>query len=283
MKKEQAKSPAASSTEVVPAAAPGALAAHDPSLTSGWGGMEGVDPADVLIPRVLIMQPISELVTEAKAQAGALVRSTTGEFLGGKKGQDDVFMPFVPLFIQKIWVVMEYVGQKSEFRRTEPYTAQNAQAPWTWQENGAKWERNQANNLFALLPGDIAKETAARRKLAETGELPDAEDALIPVVIQFTRSSFKVGKEVATHFAKSAAFGVPAAASTLSLYTELVKGEKGSYYIYKMGPRAKTPMDHLELAKRWYGVVSKTSLKVDTGTDDDVPPPASQGSFGGNF
>lgn len=256
------------------------VAKYDPSLVSGWGGMEGIDPADVLIPKVLIMQPISELVTEAKAQAGSLVRSTTGEALGGKKGQDDVPMSFIPLFMQKIWVVMEKVGQKSEFRRTEPFTAANANSPWNWTENGAQWERNQALNLFALLPSDIEREIKARKKLAETGELPDAEDALVPVLIQFTRSSFKVGKEVATHFAKSSAFGIPAAASTLTLYTELTKGEKGNYYVYKMGARAKTPPAHLELAKRWYGIVAKNalSLKVDEAdAGESAPPPDADG------
>lgn len=248
------------------------VAKYDPTLTTGWGGMEGIDPADVLIPKVLIMQPISELVTEAKAQAGSLVRSTTGTFLGGKKGQDDTPMHFIPLFMQKVWVIMERVGQKAEFRKTEAFTAANAGAPWNWTENGAQWERNQALNLFALLPADIEREIAARKKLAETGELPDAEDALIPVLIQFTRTSFKIGKEVATHFAKSSSFNIPAAASTLSLYTELTKGEKGNYYVFKMGSRSKTPTPHLELAKRWYGIVSKTALKVDTGEAEETAP-----------
>lgn len=247
---------------------------YDPSLTSGWGGMEsGVDAADVLIPKLLIMQPISERVTDREAGAGDIIRSTTNE----KLGDMDVGVRFIPLCMNKVWNVFEKVGQKFEFRKSEAFTADNAQAPWNWTEGRTEWQRNQALNLFVLLPNDIIKQRNALRALEESGELPDVGAALLPVVVQFTRTSFKTGKQISTHFMQSQALGMPAAATTLSLVTEFVKGEKGSYYVYALGATQRTTPDELLVAKKWYEIIMKSVPKVHEVHDEPAQPPPPAG------
>ncbi len=245
-------------------------AKYDPALASGWGGMEGVDPSDILVPKMLIMQPISELVASGKVPAGSLIRSTTGEILGGKKGQDDVMVPFIPLLTYKDWTLKEEVNGKYEFRGREPFTAENADAPWDYTQNGKAWKRDKNINLFVLLPADIDRNITARKRMKETGELPSPDDSLLPMLIQFTRTSFKVGRGVVTHFAQSADMGIPAACSQLSIYTEFVKGDKGSYFVYKLGVRATTDVEHLIQAKKWYGTLSKAQGKIKVDDRDET-------------
>lgn len=248
------------------------------ALNQSWG-KSTFDPKDVLIPKLLLMQPISELVADGKVSAGSVIKSTSEEVVGGK----DEPVKIIPLSIFKTWVVMEKIGNKFEYRRTEPYTSQNANRQWEWTENGASWQANMSINLYALLPQDIAREQKALAALEKTGELPDPDDALLPVVVSFTRTSFKTGKEVATHFAKAESFNTPAAGTTLGLTTEFVKGEKGSYYIFNLTKVGRTPLVELQAAKRWYDIVtSAQALKVDdsdlkAASDDGVPPP--QGEF----
>jgi hypothetical protein len=271
------------STEVATTKPAGAVATYDPSLTSGWGGMGGVDTADVLIPKLLIMQPISELVTEGKAGAGSIIRSTTQAFLGGKKGGDDLFVPFIPLLVFKDWALLQKPkgSNKFEFRAKEAFTADNANRPWNFTgKDGTEWQANANINLFALLPADIDRNALARKRLMESGELPDPQDALMPVLIQFTRTSYHVGKEVSTHFAQAADMGVPAAVTTLSIYTELVKGEKGSFFVYKLGTRGKTTPEQLTVAKKWFLTLSKAQNAGNLKVHEEEPVEVSAPSHG---
>ena len=236
-----------------------------------WG-RSAVDPADVLIPKLLIMQPISELVTEGLAKGGEIVRSTTKTAVASP-------VEFIPLLMFKTWILAEKVAKsnKFEFRKVEPFTHENAQAEWEWVVGTSTWQRSQCLNCYALLPADVAKEAKALAALEKTGAMPDPDDALLPVVLSFQRTSFKTGKALATHFAKAEAFGVPAARTTLTLGTELTKNDKGSYFVATIGKKGPTDELGLMAARKWWTIISKSqaSLKVD---DSDLASDAAEES-----
>lgn len=258
-----------------------ALAPIDPALTGSWSKSYGVDPSDVLIPRVLLMQPISDLVTRGDRRPGDLVRSTTGELLAAAKAPVEI----IPLFIQKVWVLLEKVDNKYEFRGTEPFTAQNAQNPWDFEAPSRRgkgtvpWRRDAANDLYALIPADIARFEQALAKQEKTGELPDPATALLPVVVRFSRTSFRTGKDVATHFAQADSFHQAPAATTLSLVSEFEEGDKGNYFVFKMGARRKTAQAELVAAKAWFHRVTNNAYKIDEEEVVDVAAKHVEGKF----
>lgn len=223
---------------------------------------------DLLIPKVLLMQGLSEFVNERKAAQGDIVRSTTGEILGGPSKP----VEFIPISYQNVWVMQEKVGQKFEFRGIEPMTASNQNLPWEFKDKGADWKRVKCINLFALLPSDIEKEKAAVEKTVKTGEMPDASVALMPVMISFRSTSYNAGKKVATHFAnvESLKARYPKHYSTLKPYCSTLqlgcyadKNDLGQFYVFEVGNGGKTAEEYQKQAAAWEATLGEGSYRVD--------------------
>lgn len=226
-------------------------------LQGSWGS-EGIDTADILIPKVLLMQPMSDLVAQDKAKVGDLVKSTTKEILAGK----DKSFEFIPIQSFKTWILEQKVGQKFEFRGVEPMNAANKEEPMEWTQDGSEWRRNRCLNFYALLTVDIAREQNAM-KIAQSGAMPDPDDALLPIVISFQRTGYQSGKELITHFAKAQHFGVAPAVTTFKMKSFMEKNDKGTYYVPMVEKSEKTPADYLPICKKWHETLNRAPVKVD--------------------
>lgn len=232
-------------------------------LKGSWGS-EGVDNSDILIPRLLLMQGLSEYVTEGTAKIGDIVRSTTGEVLATK----DKPLSIIPVLTHKTFVTLEKVGNKFEFRSIEPVTSENVNAPLEWQQGGSLWRRDRCIDFFVLIPGDIDRERKALDKL-KSGDMPDSADALFPCHLSFRRTSYNAGKVLSTHFSTAARFVLPPASSIFSLSSELVKNDQGSFAVFMVKPSGKTTMDDLTVAKRWYTILAAAQAKNNVAVDND--------------
>lgn len=238
----------------------------------GSWGSEGVDDADILIPRLLLMQGLSKQVSSGKAALGDILRSTSGEVLAAKTKSLDV----IPLTTFKTWVLEEFVaapkgGGKWEFRGIVPMTGENKDAPLEWKESDKEWRRSRSLNFYVLLPEDIKKEVAAR-KAAAKGDMIDPDDALLPVLLSFRRSSYQAGRELATHFKKAEHFGVPPASSVFSLGSEVKTNDLGTFHIFKLAKARKSTQEELTVARSWYTTLQKARVAVhDEGEEDAVP------------
>lgn len=231
-------------------------AALSTEVLESWG-TDNIDAQDILIPRVLLMQGLSQHVADDKAQMGDIVLSTTGEKVGGK----DKPMQFIPICHSKAWVLSEKVGQKYEFRGTEAITAANADLPLEFQAQGTMWRRDRCLNFYVILPAHVEREKLAIEKAAK-GELPDPNDALLPCVLSFRRTSYGTGKELVTHFSKCAHFKLPPAVSTFNLTSEKQSNDQGTFYIFKISSAGKSDPHHIQTAKQWYDIITKSKVKV---------------------
>lgn len=226
-------------------------------------GGEEILNQNIVVPRVLLMQGLSDLVTEGKAQMGDLVRSTNGEKLGGP----DKPLEFIPITFTNTWILSELVGKKYEYRAQEPLSAKNQDLPWEFEKNGTKWKRTKSLNLFALLVSDARAELAEMEK-AKQGEMPDPDKALLPVMISFRSTSFVAGKDVVTHFAKARKFSLPGYVSVLRLKCAREKNDKGTYFVFEVENAGKTPQELMETCKYWQGTLASRNVQVhDEGKD----------------
>jgi hypothetical protein len=254
--------------------------------------------ADVIVPRLLLMQGTSEFIRDrVKSPDGTLVnigdvvKSTTFDIIAGPEKMAD----FIPLSGPATgWrVEKRAVGaQRWEFHAREARTALNDGLPWKFTADkdgkllaeGApsshEWRRLKTLSLFALLPQDIA---ASREEMAkaQAGELPDLSKALSPVMIEFRSTSFQAGKEVATFFSQVEQFKATAWKYTLKLGCFMDKNDQGTFYVFKVDRNKPTPVDksYLSDVEFWANIVSANgaSLKVDEEKDD------SEVTTSGNF
>lgn len=243
--------------------APPAVQQVPEELQGSWGA-EGISNSDIIIPRLLLMQGLSEIVNDGGAAAGDIVRSTTKKILA-KKGES---VDFIPLMSFKSWVVSEKVADKFEYRREEPMNAANENLPWTFQAPASvggkqvEWRRDQSINIYTLLVDDIARAGKALEALAR-GEMPAAEDALMPCLVSFRRSSYRTGRQMLTFFKSCEQFKTPPASGIYKLSSAIEKGEKGTYHVFQSEQKGRSTIEQLSVAKDWWKILNTAKIAVD--------------------
>ncbi len=250
-----------------------ALAKAQPSAVANYTPPQNEAlKSDVLIPRILLMQGTSDFVKERKAQLGDMVRSTTAE----KVGDDKSPIEFIPLSLTNTWTLEEKIGQKFEFRRQIPRRnvvdgsdmnrpeadKQDDALPWEFKFNGTDWRRVKTINCFALLPKDIAAFNAEIEKAAKTGEMPDIEKVLMPVLLSFKSTGYTAGRTLSTHFTKAASFNAKPFGFALPLSCYMDKNDKGSFFVFEVGKSRKCSPEEFAEASKWASVLSNQTVTV---------------------
>jgi hypothetical protein len=210
---------------------------------SAWG-TEGVDKRDILIPKLLVMQGLSDLVTEEKAQMGDIVDSVTGEVLGSCREKDYKPVPVIPIMTFKTWVVFKKSGNgQTEFKEIIPMTAGNENLP----REDEEFVRDRCINFYVL-------------NANRTDELP--------YLLSFRRTSYRAGAKLATYFTKcelAARRGrpVPPAARIWNLGGSKQSNDKGTFYVFDVEQAGETPKEAIQTAFEWYQTLRTQSTKVD--------------------
>lgn len=244
-------------------------------VSQGHAGGEEILSSAIVIPRLLLMQGLSDFVTDGKAVMGELIRANNVEKLGGP----DKPIDFIPLTFKNFWTVREKVGAKYEWRGKEPMTASNQDLPWEYEDKGTQWKRVKTLDLFALLVHDLEGEKAELAKAAK-GEMPDPDKALLPILISFQSYSFgSGGKAIHTHFAKAKKFNVPGFVSVMRLKARKDKNDKGTFYILDVETVGKTPPVDLKTCEYWYSQVAQNNVIVEGEDGDEPEATAERGSF----
>lgn len=221
----------------------------------------GGDASDFLIPRIYGVQKTSKLIEDARAKFGEIVRSTTGEVLGGLgKG-----IPFIPLKQWKTWLITE--GGK--FVGTEPFTPANSGYAYEFDHNGQKRRRERVLNFYVLLPGDIIASAEARKIFDETGDTPDKMVSLVPCAIGFKSTSYKAGRALTTHFAQMEDFGAEPYLRWLLLDSTLESNDKGKFAVLHVTEGgAVKDKGQKAICEKWYKMMGGgAAFKID---EDDV-------------
>lgn len=246
---------------------------------------QSIISSDIVIPKLLLMQGLSDFVSEGKTQPGKIVRSSTIEAVAGP----GTTVHFVPLKVTTGWAEKEKIGQKFEFRRAFPRTPHNDGLPRQFWRNpqgmdfdkpgmlgATEWARVKSIDVFALLPGDIDKFQAEMKAAAESGEIPDLSATVLPVVISFRSTSFNAGKAVTTFFAQVSEMAqtVPTLRSynyMLPLTCKSEKNDKGTYFVFEVGQAKPLDKKYRAQAEKWMHTLNAVKdIKIDSSGEGEV-------------
>jgi hypothetical protein len=239
-----------------------------PAMTAGDN--QEVISGDVLVPKLLLQQGLSEFVSNRKAQIGDIIKNTTVE----KLDDPDRPVEIIPLAIKNSWVMQENVAGKYEYRGVEDRNASNSDLPWEFKQNGADWRRIKSLDVYVLLPSDIDAELNEIEKFKKDGSLPDLNKTLLPAVISFRNTSFKAGRFVSTHFMQAKAmakFNVQPYHYTLMLSCHQEDNSKGTFYVFDISKGNPTKKEHVVKAEEWSNVLKHVNVKVDESGEAPLP------------
>lgn len=223
-------------------------------VAQGSWGTEGISGQDILLSKLLLMQPLSIKVVDGEAAPGDLVDSVNGTILGNVKKPVEV----IPICVYKTWKIMRMNDKgKYEYDHIEPCTPQNERLEWEFEEDGHKMRRDKELNFYVLL--------------ADQAEREDA----FPLVLTFRRTSMKSGQKLANHFTKAAMNKVPPAAASVMIGVKPEKNDQGNYFVYTIDAGKKTSAKALTNAWNWYQRIQNGAAKIHEAQDDEASPGSS--------
>jgi hypothetical protein len=206
-----------------------------------------VEAADIQIPKIHLMQGLSDFVAEQRASMGDFVDSLTAEKLGDSKNP----VKIIPICMWKDYLITELQGKKFEFKEIKPYNVDTQH--WRefehreYEENGVPHQRNLRMNFAVLL----------ERDKDELGAFPH--------VISFQRTGIKAGKSIANFLLKSQTKGKKPWMFTLGLGCKLDKNDQGTFYVPQVASAIETP-DYervSEICSMWEGIFARGAARID--------------------
>lgn len=242
-----------------------AVAQASNQILNEWG--VEISKNDVTIPKLLMMQPMGQLVTSGEAKFGEL-RDSLEKAVHASFEQD---MEFIPFFLQRVWVEYEMqeirqgkdVKEEKVYRKTYPVISvkghpdYNDELPYNdiIQEEGrdVKVMRDRVLNFFVL----------------KASEVPTG----LPYVLPFRRTSMRAGKALVTQmFQRNVAAGKTPASVAFKL--KIGKQSKGTqtWAALEVSPSRESTPDEVAIAKHWMTMVKGGTAKVDENSEHlDAP------------
>jgi hypothetical protein len=207
-----------------------------------WGNDNEMSSNDLVIPKILVQQGLSKFVTDGVAMFGDFCDSLTGEVFGNPKKP----IRFIPIYMQKIWVISEKIAGKErpEFRAIVPVTPENENWPWDYEENGKQFIRSFVRNFYALLP--------------------DAKKGMC-YIIPFKGKSARAGKILATQmYTTNKLAGLPPAGTIMELSAQKEQNDDGVFMVQYVKPLEMTPAALVVEGLNWFKLIRAGKTVEDT-------------------
>lgn len=225
-------------------------------MNSAWGG-ENLTKEDIIIPKILLMQGLSEMVTEGDAKMGEFRNSMEKEVVLGSDKK-----PVEVIIFGSYKTVQIFID--GEYNKTESWTPAHAELPWEEiLEGGGTVKRTTCQNYYCIIPSEVAKGEA------------------FPFIITFKGMSFRGGQGIATHIQKLARFKKPSAAKVFAIKAVKTKNDKGTFFVMEGSPVRDASVKEIKEAFGWHQTFMKANVKAHAEGAEETsatPRPATQGN-----
>lgn len=216
-----------------------------PAVDSDWGS-EGASRQDILVPRLQLMQDISEAVKKGKHKAGDIIDSVTGT----KLGDEEVPVEIIPFTTFREWYVMEVNERgKDKFKSKVLMTPENENWPYETVDNGTPIRNVRVINFFVMVPGQMEG---------------------LPFLVSFKKTSILPGKQLSTHFQMSAMKHVTPAKQIFRLGATERSWEDNTFKVFTIELGRATTPEELGTTRKWYETLKTQQVKTDE-ADDFTP------------
>lgn len=207
-----------------------------------------IEMQNVLLPKILLMQPMSKPVINGQATFLELRETLNNELLAAP-GQPIELIPFAS---ETLWIIHEMVNDKRKFLRIEK-AVDGQDLPFEENINGKKIVRTKSLDFYCLIPKHIEEGTD------------------LPHVLAFRVTSLRVGKQLYTlAFVKNRRVGRDPWARVLKVSTVKSENDKGTFGIFKVEDSRAATEAECTSAKYWFNEVNAGKTVVDTSDLDDV-------------
>lgn len=200
-------------------------------------GLEQGSSEDMILPHVMLLQPMSKLVTQKDHKPGSFVNSLSEQVY-------EAVVEFIPIVYTHFYNVYRFAGTKKEFdfRTSDKNDKRLAGKRWKGDDNG-KREIEPVMRFLSLVNHQ-------------------------PAVIDFSKSSQQAGKKLYTLASLSRA-DLFSTAYKLKAVKET--SDQGTFYVKDVEPIGPADKAEYELCQELFAAFGKTATKVQEPDVDEVP------------
>lgn len=188
-----------------------------------WGAAENIGVDEVSLSKILLMQPLSDLVDAGKAKAGEFRDNVSGELVGGED------KPFEVMIIHRYLTWTIFDGPK--YDKTVPVTDENRD--WGYYAEGDV-TRSKTFNFYCVFPDNLER---------------------LPAVMSLKNMAANTARAMQTYFMELRTKDKSSAASVLSFVSEKQENDKGKFYVPKFTVARDATPEELAKAYEWYQFV----------------------------
>ena len=225
-------------------------------MDSAWGG-ENLTKEDIIVPKILLMQGLSEMVADGDAKMGEFRNSLEKEVVLGSDKKPVEVIIFGSYKTVQIFIDGEYT-------KTETWTPAHTDLAWEEVlEGGGTIKRTTCQNYYCILPSEVADGEA------------------FPFILTFKGMSFRGGQMIATRIQKMARFKKPSAAKVFAIKAIKTKNEKGTFFIMEGNPVRDSTIKEIKEAFGWHQTFMKANVKAHAEGEEETasaPQPQTQGN-----
>lgn len=223
---------------------------------SAWGAPQ-MSSQDITLPRLMVMQGLSEMVIEKKAAIGDFVDSLSGKVIGNISNSPLVFVPF---HMEIIWYKYHFNNKEKEFELISKHPL--CTDP-TSKDYNDKWQ----NEEVVKIDGKDVEVKRERRYFFYA--IDCAEPNGLPLVLLFKVTSASTGKKLATQmYVKNVQAGKTPAHRAFKFTGKQESNAKGDFVVPTIEEfRDSTPAE-LASAFKWFKTVTAGAVKVDQAEDE---------------
>lgn len=208
-----------------------------------------LDASDIQIPRLHLLQAMSDGVSEGDFKIGDIIHTTDQVVLGGRTEP----VIFIPFHVMKINQKFRTDVSPKEYVCTEPFTHDR---PWeedyVWTRRDGQVINCHVNNYKTVIVHGILA--------------ADDNDMALPVSITFRSSAGKGGRAIMNHFATVAEFNRMRGTNNRpykfawELTSELVTGDSGKYAVWVCKKARKATEEEMEECDNWAAALNANMM-----------------------
>jgi len=235
---------------------------YSATMMGEWGGTNEFDKSDIIIPKIMLMQGASALVSDGVARPGQYLHSISKEVLGDNSNP----LIFTPIHMTKSWRITKKVGNDFKFSHYENVTKENLNAPKEFKIGNLIAQRQLCYNFYVLVDGFA-----------------------VPFILQMKGISHGAGKVLSNEmYIVNPAKRLPPAGRSFKLLVDDIDFESKKYKGYKVEVHKENDIAYvMSDCLDWYKLINSGALKEDIAEEhegpiakpeqpkyDDVPHPA---------
>ena len=211
----------------------------------GLGAGDNIDNEDILVPKLLLTQGISEIVAKGEASAGVYINSIT-------KADHGKNLEVIVLDSYKTWQVFKKTkdDSKPQYVETLDYEGNESLEVNEELENGDLIHRDKVLGYYVLKLDEIK------------------QGAAFPYIIDFKRTSRRSGQSLASDFAKLRTQNLPSFAKIFTIGTEFVQ-DQFNYYVKTVDMGRTIEREELQVVKQWLSELKQNKSRM-KGDDSDL-------------